>query len=139
MSSSILALHLRTHLHLQNISPTMDGTIVAIGVSLIICVVWTLIAPEKNANVYDAYNTIELEDCSDFEDANADDPMAMNRALEVRALSQYKSRSSSICRANLVEVLFPSHRIKGSPCEAASEYQGAAMLLFGVLGPSKSI
>lgn len=66
----------------QNISPTMDGTIVALGVSLIICVVWTLIAPERNANIYDAYKTIELEDCSDFEDANADDPMAMNKALK---------------------------------------------------------
>jgi hypothetical protein len=65
----------------------MDGTIVAIGVSLIICVVWTLIAPEKNPNIYDAYKTIQLEDCSDFDDPNIDDPMAMNRALKVCAHS----------------------------------------------------
>ena len=42
---------------LQNISPTMDGTVVALGVSFIICIVWTLIAPDKNDN-YDAYKTI---------------------------------------------------------------------------------
>ena len=55
---------------------------VALGVSFIICIVWTLIAPEKDAN-YDAYKTIELEDCEDINDTNADDPMAMNRALKV--------------------------------------------------------
>ena len=59
---------------------------VALGVSFIICIVWTLIAPEKNAN-YDAYKTIELEDCEDISDANADDPMAMNRALKVCPLA----------------------------------------------------
>ena len=68
---------------LQNISPTMDGTVVALGVSFIICIVWTLFAPEKNAN-FDAYKTIELEDCEDITDTNADDPMAMNRALKAR-------------------------------------------------------
>ena len=31
---------------------------VALGVSFIICIVWTLIAPDKNDN-YDAYKTIE--------------------------------------------------------------------------------
>ena len=61
----------------------MDGTIVAIGVSFIICVVWTLIAPEKDGN-WDAYKTIELEDCEEI-DASTEDPMAMNRALKVRA------------------------------------------------------
>ena len=71
---------------MQNISPTMDGTVVALGVSFIICIVWTLIAPEKNAN-YDAYKTIQLEDCEDISDANADDPMAMNRALKVCPLA----------------------------------------------------
>ncbi|CAL5222256.1 g4593 [Coccomyxa viridis] len=64
----------------QNISPTMDGTVVAIGVSFIICVVWTLIAPEKDGN-YDAYKTIELEDCEDLP-SETEDPMAMNRALK---------------------------------------------------------
>ena len=59
---------------------------VALGVSFIICIVWTLIAPEKNAN-YDAYKTIELEDCEDINDTNTDDPMAMNRALRVRLLA----------------------------------------------------
>ena len=68
----------------QNISPTMDGTVVAIGVSFIICVVWTLIAPEKDGN-YDAYKTIELEDCEDLP-SETEDPMAMNRALKVRPL-----------------------------------------------------
>ena len=67
---------------MQNISPTMDGTIVAIGVSLIICVVWTLIAPEKDGN-YDAYKTIQLEDCEDLPSESEEDPMAMNRALKV--------------------------------------------------------
>ena len=69
---------------MQNISPTMDGTVVAIGVSFIICVVWTLIAPEKDGN-YDAYKTIELEDCEDLP-SETEDPMAMNRALKVRPL-----------------------------------------------------
>jgi len=59
----------------------MDGTIVAIGVSFIICIVWTLIAPDKDGS-YDAYKTIELEDCEDLP-GSTDDPMAMNRALKV--------------------------------------------------------
>lgn len=66
---------------LQNISPTMDGTVVAIGVSFIICIVWTLIAPQKDGN-YDAYKTIQLEDCEDLP-SETEDPMAMNRALKV--------------------------------------------------------
>ena len=70
---------------LQNISPTMDGTVVAIGVSLIICVVWTLIAPEKDGN-YDAYKTIQLEDCEDLP-SETEDPMAMNKALKVQLIA----------------------------------------------------
>ena len=81
----------------------------AIGVSLIICVVWTLIAPEKNANIYDAYKTIQLEDCTEFDDPNVDDPMAMNRALKVCAHNQYMSSTSSICHIVLEELLFASY------------------------------
>ena len=39
-----------------------DGTIVSIGVSFIICVVWTLIAPEKDKNAWANYKNIEIED-----------------------------------------------------------------------------
>ena len=39
-----------------------DGTIVSITVSFIICVVWTLIAPEKDKNAWARYKNIEIED-----------------------------------------------------------------------------
>ena len=34
----------------------------SIGVSFIICVVWTLIAPEKDKNAWANYKNIEIED-----------------------------------------------------------------------------
>ena len=39
-----------------------DGTVVSIGVSFIICVVWTLIAPEKDKNAWARFKGIEIED-----------------------------------------------------------------------------
>ena len=83
-----------TYAMVQNISPTMDGTIVAIGVSFIICVVWTLIAPEKDGN-YDAYKTIQLEDCEDLPSESEEDPMAMNRALKVHIHPIHKCNACS--------------------------------------------
>ena len=70
---------------------------VALGVSFIICIVWTLIAPDKNDN-YDAYKTIELEDCEDINDTNADDPMAMNRALRACSLACPAVTQYMLCR-----------------------------------------
>lgn len=47
----------------QNISPTMDGTIVALGASAVICVVWTLIWPDKrNMSIHDMYQ-VDLPPC----------------------------------------------------------------------------
>jgi hypothetical protein len=67
----------------QNISPTMDGTIVALGMSALICVVWTLIWPEKDGVAFANYKSIELEDQEEVVDHYAEDPQEMNRALKV--------------------------------------------------------
>ncbi|EIE23218.1 urea active transporter [Coccomyxa subellipsoidea C-169] len=66
----------------QGISPTMDGTIVAVGVSAIICVVWTLVAPEKNPDVWTQYKSIELQDDEFVTDPYEEDPAEMDRALK---------------------------------------------------------
>lgn len=68
----------------QNISPTMDGTIVSVGASLVICVVWTLIWPEKNNDTWNAYKSIELQDEELVTDHYEEDPAAMDKALKVR-------------------------------------------------------
>ncbi len=62
----------------------MDGTIVAVGVSAIICVVWTLAAPEKNPDVWTQYKSIELQDDEYVTDPYEEDPAEMDRALKVR-------------------------------------------------------
>lgn len=61
----------------------MDGTIVAVGTSLIITVVWTLVAPERNPNIYDTYKSIELQDNEIIVDHYEDNPAEMDRALKV--------------------------------------------------------
>ncbi|CAL8465288.1 g4823 [Coccomyxa elongata] len=66
----------------QNISPTMDGTIVSVGASLVICVVWTLIWPEKNPDTWAAYKSIELQDEELVVDHYEEDPAAMDKALK---------------------------------------------------------
>lgn len=75
----------------QNISPTMDGTVVAVGASLIITVVWTLISPEKNPDTYNQYKSIELQDDELIVDHYEEDPAAMDRALKVGACSSPRS------------------------------------------------
>lgn len=75
---------LRGILSAQNISPTMDGTIVSVGVSLVICVVWTLIWPEKNPDTWATYKSIELQDEELIVDHYEEDPAAMDKALKVR-------------------------------------------------------
>ena len=47
---------------LNTLRRAQDGTVVSIGVSFIICVVWTLIAPEKDKNAWANYKNIEIED-----------------------------------------------------------------------------
>ena len=47
---------------LNTLLRAQDGTVVSIGVSFIICVVWTLIAPEKDKNAWANYKNIEVED-----------------------------------------------------------------------------
>lgn len=61
----------------------MDGTIVAVGASLVITVIWTLIAPEKNPDAYGMYRNIELQDSELVVDHYEEDPRAMDRALKV--------------------------------------------------------
>ena len=48
--------------HPSVVLPTQDGTIVSITVSAIICVVWTLISPEKDKNAWARFKGIEVED-----------------------------------------------------------------------------
>ena len=79
----------------------------AIGVSFIICIAWTLIAPQKDGN-YDAYKTIQLEDCEDLP-SDTEDPMAMNRALKV------KSHCLHCCRACPADV--PPYLLRTPWCD----------------------
>lgn len=81
----------------QNISPTMDGTVVAVGASLIITVVWTLISPEKNPDTYNQYKSIELQDDELIVDHYEEDPAAMDRALKVGACSSPRSCYIDVC------------------------------------------
>ena len=113
---------------MQNISPTMDGTIVSVGVSLVICVVWTLIWPEKNPDTWGAYKSIELQDEELVVDHYEEDPHAMDKALKVPFNCHLRLSVWITYEAMLSVLQCPDCYLSDHPCQCPVLHPNAGLL-----------
>ena len=66
---------------LQNLGPTLDGTIVSMVISAIIVLLWTIVLPEEDPNAWARFHEIELYDSQKVEEYTEAEKQEMHKAL----------------------------------------------------------